>query len=91
MNQIYIIGELKNMNYETLYSYIKAVIVDETNYTMDVIDSLKYNQKDFFIEIQNNLALANHSSTNIDITNLFCICAKHEQIQKIEHSISSQY
>lgn len=78
------------MNYEILYTYIKAVILEQEEYYMDVVDTLRYNTSDFFSQIKTNLALKNDSEEDLSITNLFCIVSQKEKIQEIEKTIAQE-
>lgn len=78
------------MDYGVLYAYIKAVIFDESEFAMDIVDSLKYNKEDFFNNIQSDLKLENKSSEDISIVNLFCICGSKEKILQISNNIQKE-
>ncbi len=44
------------MNYDILYTYINAIILEQGKWYMDVIDTLKYNTTDFFSHLKDNLS-----------------------------------
>lgn len=78
------------MNHEILYTYIKSVIFNKEDITMEVVDTLKYNTSDFFEQINKTLLLKNTSNDNISIINLFCITSTKDKIKKIKKTLSTE-
>lgn len=76
------------MNYNLLYSYINANIIDNENISFNSIDSISYNTNDFFEKIIDTLNILPQNSKDKKIVNLFCICGSSEDIENIKKSIS---
>ena len=75
------------MNFEILYTYIKAIIYDNQKYAMNFVDSLTYSQNDFFSAIQNNLLLEDELAENTETINLFCLCVSKEKSNYLKSSL----
>ena len=71
------------MDFEILYVYIKAIITNDEEYAMNIVDSLNYCLKDFKDKIQNNLVECElyESFKSFD---LFCLCISKDKQQDLK-------
>ena len=77
------------MNYNLLYSYINANIIDNENISFNSIDSISCNTNDFFEKIIDTLNIMPQNSKDTKTVNLFCICGSSEDIENIQKTISN--
>lgn len=79
------------MNYDILYTYINAIILEQGKWYMDVIDTLKYNTTDFFSHLKDNLSFQHKGKDNtLYRANLFCLTGQTNKIKKIKKTITKE-